>query len=426
MPSVFESAQDNSWRAHAFCGGLNMTESSRPTERPLPLAKGQAAPAVREPFSREELLARYRQQRALPEDPFEQEGRPTPPPGYREKIMSQPKPARFMEREPVTETSGSAAARKWKGLSLGQTFAVAAGMALAGGAAVGVVNATLFPHAAPSTVHPADPAPVQAGAVVTALPVTRTVQTTVIAKKPVPTATLEVSDAAGETNSFIPLALHAQPADLGSDILLKISGIPEGAYLTSGRMDEDKVWALTAAEIKNVRLVVPEAQEPKFDLAVAAFEQKTGELAAPVKTMTIALSDVVVEPASAPPPTQIAAAMTTGKSGHLALIPPPDAMSLAAHGPETSAVRSLVLAGDALLKAGDVAAARNSYEQAWAGGSPAGAYGLARSYDPVVLAGLPRKNAEPDKAKALDWYERAATGGHASAADSIVRLQLKR
>jgi hypothetical protein len=299
-------------------------------------------------------------------------------------------------------------------------------MALAGGAAVGIVNAKLFPHSGTTAVRPANPAPVQASAVVTTVPVTATVQTTVIAKKPVPTATLEVADVAGETNSFIPLALHAQPADLGSDILLKISGIPEGAYLTSGRRDDDKVWALTPAEIKNVRLVVPEAQEPKIDLAVAAFEQKTGELAAPVKTMTIALSDVVVQPASAPPPMQIASVTASGKSGHPAPIPPPDAMSLAAHAPETGAVRSLVLAGDALLKAGDVTAARNSYEQAWTGGSPAGAYGLARSYDPVVLAGLARKNAEPDKAKALEWYERAASSGHANAADSIVRLQLKR
>lgn len=397
-----------------------MTQNSRPNERPT-LVPGS------EPFSREELLARYRRQRALPEDPFEQGGRPTPPPGYREKIMSQPRPtSRFMEREPTTETTEAVAASKWKGLSLGQTFAVAAAMALAGGAAVGMVNATLFPRSGTPVVHPANPRPVQASAVVTAVPVSGTVQTTVIAKKPVPTATLEVADVAGETNSFIPLALHAQPADLGSDILLKISGLPEGAYLTSGRRDEDKVWALTAAEVKNVRLVVPEAQEPKIDLAVAAFEQKTGELAAPVKTMTVALSDVVVEPASAPPPSQIAPVKATGKAGHPAAIPPPDAMSLAAHAPATGAVRSLVLAGDALLQAGDVSAARKSYEEAWTGGSPAGAYGLARSYDPVVLAGLERKNAEPDKAKALEWYERAAASGHANAADSIVRLQLKR
>ena len=397
-----------------------MTQNSRPSERP-PLRPAN------ELFSREELLARYRRQRALPEDPFEQGGKPKPPPGYRDKIMSQPRPtAIFMEREQASETAAAVTAPIWTNLSLGQTFAVAAAMALAGGAAVGMLNAKLFPHSATSTVHPTVAPPVQASAVVTKVPITSTEHSTVIAKKPVPTATLEVSDVAGETNSFIPLALHAQPANFGSDILLKISGIPEGAYLTSGRKEDDKVWALTQADIKNVRLVVPEAQAPKLDLAVAAIEKTTGELAAPVKTMTIALSDVVVQPASAPPPTQVSAVSASGKSGHPAPIPPPDALSLAAHAPEASAVSSFVVKGDELLKAGDVVAARLSYEQAWAAGSAAGAFGLARSYDPVVLASLARKNAVPDKAKALEWYERAASGGLERASGAIVRLQLKR
>jgi hypothetical protein len=376
------------------------------------------------PFSREELLARYRRQRALPDDPFEQGGKPVPPPGYRERIMSHPRPvSRFLE----PEDAPAASPPQRRSLSLGQTFAVAAAMALAAGAGVGMVNARLFSGApvAPS----ADPAPVQASTLATVSPAAQTAQPshkTVVTKKAVSTATLEVSDAAGETNSFIPLALSAQPAELGSDILLKISGIPEGAYLTSGRRDEDKIWALTLAELKDLRLVVPEAQDSTLDLAVAAFEPQTGELAAPVKTMTVALSDVVVQPASAPPPSQTPKA-ASGKAGQPAPIPPPDSMTMAAlDSTEASATRPLVLEGDALLKSGDVRQARLSYEKAWAGGSPAGAYGMARSFDPVVLGGLALKNDKPDTAKALAWYERAATAGHAGAADSIVRLRLKR
>lgn len=409
-----------------------MTQSNRPSEKPSPAApKGHAGPQDSgrmlptdcEPFSREELLARYRRQRALPDDPFEQAGKPMPPPGYRERIMSHPRPAsRFLE----PEDAPAAAPPQRRTLSLGQTFAVAAAMALAAGAGVGMVNARLFSGAQAPMLPVADPAPVQASTLATVAPAVQTPQRTVITKKPVATATLEVSDATGETNSFIPLALSAEPAELGSDILLKISGIPEGAYLTSGRRDEDKIWALTIAELKNLKLVVPEAQEPKLDLAVAAFEPRTGELAAPVKTMTVALSDVVVQPASAPPPTQTPA-IATGKAGQPAPIPPPDSMTMASlPSTEVSATRALVLEGDSLLKGGDVRQARLSYEKAWAGGSPAGAYGMARSFDPVVLGSLALKNDKPDKVKALEWYERAATAGHTGAADSIVRLRLKR
>lgn len=404
-----------------------MTQSQRPSDKPTPVApKGHASPEDKgwmlEPFSREELLARYRRQRGLPDDPFEKGGKPVPPAGYRERMMSNPRPpSKFLEPEDMP----AATQPQRRTLSLGQTFAVAAAMALAAGAGVGMVNARLFSGAQPM-VPVADPAPVQASTPAAVAPAADPPKTTVIAKKPVPTAMLEVSDAAGETNSFIPLALSAQPAEFGSDILLKISGIPEGAYLTSGRRNEDKIWALTLAELKNLKLVVPQAQEPEFDLAVAAVEPQTGELAAPVKTLTVALSDVVVQPASAPPPAQTSG-LGTGKAGQPAAIPPPDSMTMTAlQSPEVSAARGLVLEGDSLLKSGDVRQARVAYEKAWSAGSPAGAYGLARSFDPVVLGSLALKNDKPDKGKALEWYERAATAGHAGAADSIVRLRLKR
>jgi hypothetical protein len=248
-------------------------------------------------------------------------------------------------------------------LSLPQTFAVAAAMALAAGAGVGIINAHLFPDAGTPVAPASDLAPVQASALKAAV---QTDKVTVIAKKPVATASLEVSDAAGETNSFIPLALHAAPAETGNDILLKVSGIPEGAYLTSGRKDEDKIWALTLAELKDLKLVVPETKDAEIDLAVAAFEQETGELAAPIKTLTVALSDVVVQPASAPPPSQAPTLNASGKTGHPAPIPQPDSMMMAAlQSSELSAPRLLVTEADAQLKNGDVLKARLESPATW-------------------------------------------------------------
>jgi hypothetical protein len=407
-----------------------MTQSNRPSHQPAP-----AAPRIRagahesswtvapgaEPFSREELLARFRRQRALPEDPFETLAQAPAAPGNREKA----KPSAPFAKP--AEDIALPTPQQRPGFSMGQTFAIAAAMALAAGATAGLLNASFSPSPEAPAPIAAKPAPVQASTLAAvATPADPPAQTTVIIKKSVPIATLEVSDAAGETNSFIPLALRAEPAEVGSDILLKISGIPAGAYLTSGRKEEDEIWAVTRAELKDLRLVVPEADDPKIDLAVAAFEPQTGELAAPVKTMTVALSDVVVQPASAPPPNQMQAVSTAGKAGHPAPIPKPDSMSIAmAPSKDLATVPSLVLEGDTLLKSGDVRQARLTYEKAWSEGSPAGAFGMARSFDPVVLGSLVRKDELPDKARAIEWYERAAAAGHADATDSIMRLRLK-
>ena len=88
-----------------------------------PKVKNPPHAADSTPVSREELLARYRRQRALPDDPFEQGGKPVPPPGYRDRIMSQPRPAStFLQPE---DTQAPTPPQRMT-LSLPQTFAVAA------------------------------------------------------------------------------------------------------------------------------------------------------------------------------------------------------------------------------------------------------------------------------------------------------------
>ena len=167
-----------------------MTQSKRPTETPSTEsakneppksepAKSEARPPQTgwvlapgsEPFSREELLARYRRQRGLPET-LSSRRQAEPAAGYRDKIMSQPRPAaRFIAPDPELLAAAAAAPQR-PSLSLGQTFAVAAAMALAAGAGVGMVNAKFFQgngtQAAANLA--ASPAPVQAATVVTTPP----------------------------------------------------------------------------------------------------------------------------------------------------------------------------------------------------------------------------------------------------------------
>ena len=413
--------------------------------RDMPRRAAQPQPswvlsATGEQLTREELLARYRRQRALPDDPFEPIVRPSSSPASRARATPEPRPAaRFIERTPA-EPAAPPAETARRGFTVGQTFTIAAAMALMAGAGAGVLSAHFMgprspvPAPALATAPAAEAMPAQPGQQLQ-LASSGSTRITVIDKKPVSTATLQVSDVSGETNSFIPLALHAAPAGLDQDILLKISGVPEGAYLTSGHRQDDQVWALSLAESKGVKLVVPEADGPQIDLAVAAFEPKTGELAAPVKTMTVALKDVVVKPTSAPPLQDSGAASMVGEKSALpgadaaslpVPIPPPESIKVALGSPELPETLQLVSEGDSLFKSGDVREARKTYERAWGNdGSAAAAYGLARTYDPVVLSGLALKNAKPDKDEAIAWYQRAATAGNPDAAEAIVRLQMK-
>jgi hypothetical protein len=399
-------------------------------------------------FSRDELLASYRKSRNLPDHPRPPKQREAVAGAeYRDLITAHPRPpARFLQMHEVDyslKEAGSAEQPKPRNdnrrtLSLGQTFILAAAMALVSGATVGFLSSRMNSVTSQlSTLVGSEesrPAAVLAetalaqveplGAIAASVP-----------KKPVSTATLRVDDVTGQTKSYIPLSLSAEPGFTGGDIMLKISGLPDSAYLTSGKRHGDEAWSLSLSDLRGLKLVIPEAQVPEIDLAVAAFETRTGELAAPVKTMRVALSDVVVQPASAPPPPQQVTALpqrtavqvveTTGKDGHPSAIPEPKSMSLALAVAQEKPAAALALKGDDLLRSGKLEAARKAYSEAWAQGAGEGAYGLGRSYDPVVLTSLELEGAGPDAEKAVAWYEAAAKAGVPSASKAIVRLKLK-
>lgn len=446
LPENAHAADQNASEPPAAAKAAARQPAQGPANPPgaAKLPPGWLLSASGEQLTREEILARYRRQRGLPEDPFENGTRPLPPPGYRDRIMNTPRPARFMERRVQEEAAPPPPQPRT--FTLGQTLAISAAMALVAGAGAGALSAW-FPQAltgAAASIRasasaietpPAMPGEQLQVAQAEPLPLPQAVAAndTVVDKKPVSTATLQVADVTGETNSFIPLALHAVPAGLEKDMLLKISGVPEGAYLTSGRRQDDKVWALSLADIRDVKLVVPRTDDPQIDLAVAAFEPGTGELAAPVKTMTVALSDVVVQPASAPPPDPAALASAAPKlplpdagAARPAPIPQPDSVKLSLAVPETAETRGLIDNAGTMLARGDVTGARRNLERAWGNdGSAAAAFGLAQTYDPLVLASLSTGNGTPDRAQALRWYQRAASAGNPEATKAIIRLQMK-
>jgi hypothetical protein len=421
-------------------GGTDSAAQRQPAER---LAEPSWFHSAARNEPREQLVERYRQAWNRTERgavaAAQRTEQAAPRPAYRELVQSGKRPpVRFLQEleydhaQQDNDPRPENAHRKQKRqMGIGSAIALACGMAVISGAAVGFINAryadmpgdirALFGETSPA-VNPAritTPAPPQAQA--------QAAPATIIAKKPIATATLRVGDATGETNSLIPLDLHAAPAENGGDIFLKISGLPDTAYLTNGRRDGDKIWALSLDEARDVKLMVPQAQQSQIDLAVGAFEKKTGELAAPVKSMTIALSDVAVIPASAPPPSQLPAKSGLSSSAEAVeplAIPQPTSTGVGLT-PQQEAALQTAMAGDTMLDRGDLEGARQAYEKAWNGGAAAGAYGMARSFDPLVVSALKIKGAAPDAGLAVAWYQRAAGAGHAQAQDAIVRLKLK-
>ena len=91
--------------------------------------------------------------------------------------------------------------------------------------------------------------------------------------------------------------------------------------------------------------------------------------------------------------------------------------------PPGNEVQNLLGKGDMLFKSGDLATARQFYEQAFAKGAAAGALGMGRSYDPAVFRELNVQGMKADVALARDWYQRAANAGSPEARAALVTLR---
>ncbi len=88
-------------------------------------------------------------------------------------------------------------------------------------------------------------------------------------------------------------------------------------------------------------------------------------------------------------------------------------------------VEALIRKGNKLMRDGDILGARQAYEQASATGDAEAALVMGRSYDPIYFTRIAGGNAEPDPAKAFEWYRRAQEAGAAQTA--MVRIEdLKR
>ncbi len=251
-----------------------------------------------------------------------------------------------------------------------------------------------------------------------------TVSETVITKKPVHVARLAVKDAAGAINSPIPLDIAALPADAGTPVALRISGLPPSAYLTKGVEVAKGEWMLKAADFANTELIVPHTDVSEIALQVAALDEKTGAQAAPPQNLNVAIDTSVVPLPGVPQPKvdgpKIVPASATPDQGfnkqELPLaIPAP----LESSNPEA---QTLISKGDTLLKTGDILAARQFYLRAFGLKATSAAFGVGQTFDPAVYTKFKIKGLSADPQQAAEWYGKAAAEGHELAATALAGL----
>jgi hypothetical protein len=246
----------------------------------------------------------------------------------------------------------------------------------------------------------------------------------VITKKVINTATLDVNDVRGTMGGMIPLLLTAQNADSSEPISLKITGLPDQAYLTAGVKSAQGSWTLKPSELGDVKLVVPQSDVNRFEMEVAAVEDRTGALAAPIKAMNVDLQ--IAEPSRAALPLTKASDGKVNAEIAAATLPAPVVVSPVNAAPETateqlnqpsaiptpkSEAEDLVAKGNVLLESGDIVSARQFFLRASEMGNAQGSFGVGRSYDPKVFAQLNVVGLQPDAAVAADWYKKAAAAG---------------
>lgn len=182
--------------------------------------------------------------------------------------------------------------------SLAKTYALAALAAVLAGATSGYGAAQFGP---PVIVYFTGATIELAGAPASS----RLTPVTELGKKPVPTALLMVSDAEGSANTPIPLIVLAEPPAEDLEMLLKISGVPSSAYLTSGWKVSADSWHVRQPDLGKLNLISTDNASQRFDLAIAGFEAKSGDMVTPVKEVTVSITPQApaILPVSAPPPT---------------------------------------------------------------------------------------------------------------------------
>ena len=158
------------------------------------------------------------------------------------------------------------------------------------------------------------------------------------------------------------------------------------------------------------------AQHDAATQALAALEPAAGTPAEPAASAGAAGAGAGAKSVAALPTSEAGNPPKDGRATPAPAVSPP-------LGAATVDSAILVNRGEQMLAAGDIVGARQFFERAVARGDAAGACGIGKTYDPLVLHQLPVIGFAPDPRKAAGWYKRAADAGSREASRLLERLE---
>jgi hypothetical protein len=189
-----------------------------------------------------------------------------------------------------------------------------------------------------------------------------------------------------------------------------IRGLPAEAKLSAGRLSDSGTWLVKAEHAHALTLSVGAVAEGDYPIEVYVLQSG----GSPQARRSLVLR---VEPSAQ---THAAASSDKGwTSALLDLVPAARAAEAPALPADTGALHARARR---LLAEGDIAAARLLFIYLAERGEAEAAYELGRTFDREGLAELGARGIDVDLASARGWYERAAQGGNAKAAERLKRL----
>ncbi|MFT4078511.1 hypothetical protein [Rhodomicrobium sp.] len=189
-----------------------------------------------------------------------------------------------------------------------------------------------------------------------------------------------------------------------------------GAPKIAAAQEADRFAATVSSMAMSEITAAPEAPKaPSFSTQTVSAQPapRRAPVAAPAQPAASALSaQAAPEPVSEPEKPVAVAAPAPIRQAALAPQPQPEPeRSISRSATSVTEIEDLIREGNKRMREGDILQARQFYQKAVTSGDPEAALAMGRSYDPIYFARIEKKNAEPDAARAFDWYRKAMDGG---------------